>query len=109
MSQKKIKVKLFRFDPTVERKPHYQTYEVPLTEGMNVLDVLDYIYENIDSSLAYYDHAACRHGICSGCTLVVNDKTCLACQRPVSEDIVVKPPSKFKTIRDLVYGGRDYE
>jgi len=84
MSQKKIKVKVFRFDPTVEKEPHYETYEVPLTEGMSVLDILDYIYENIDSSLAYYDHAACRHGICGGCAVVVNGKTCLACQTPIS-------------------------
>lgn len=103
MSQKNIKVKVFRFDPTVEKGPHYQTFEVPLIEGMNVLDVLDYVYENIDSSLAYHDHAACRHGICGGCTLVVNGEASLACQTPVSEDIVIEPPSKFKIIRDLVY------
>jgi succinate dehydrogenase/fumarate reductase iron-sulfur protein len=103
MSQKKIKVKVFKFDPTVENEPYYKAYEVPLTEGMSVLDVLDYIYENVDSSIAYYDHAACRHGICGGCTLIVNGKTCLACQTPVSEDIVIEPPSKFKVIRDLVY------
>jgi len=103
MPQKNIKVKVLRFDPASEERPHYQTYEVPLTEGMTVLDVLDYIYENIDGSLAYYDHAACRHGICGGCTLVVNGKTCLACQTPVYEDIIIEPPSKFKRIRDLVY------
>jgi succinate dehydrogenase/fumarate reductase-like Fe-S protein len=103
MSQKNIKVKVFRFDPTVEKEPHDQTYEVPLTEGMNVLDVLDYIYEKIDSSLAYHDHAACRHGICAGCTLVVNGKTSLACQTPVSGDITLGPPPKLEVVKDLVY------
>lgn len=103
MSQKNIKVKVFRSDPTVEKKPRYQTYEVPLTEGMTVLDVLDYIYENVDGSLAYYDHAACRHGICGGCALVVTGETCLACQTPVYGDIIIEPPPKFKIIRDLVY------
>jgi succinate dehydrogenase/fumarate reductase iron-sulfur protein len=103
MPQRKIKVKMFKFDPAVENEPHYKVYEVPLTEGMSVLDVLDYIYENIDSSIAYYDHAACRHGLCSGCIVVVNGKTCLACQTPVSGDITIEPPSKFKVIRDLVY------
>jgi len=103
MSLKNIKVKVFRFDPTVEKKPRYQIYMVPLTEGMTVLDVLDYIYENVDGSLAYYGHAACRHGICGGCTLVINGKTCLACQTPVYEDVIIEPPPKSKIIRDIVY------
>ncbi len=103
MAQKNIKVKVFRFDPTTDKEPRYQTYEVPLTEGMSVLDVLDYIYENLDSSLAYYDHAACRHGLCGGCTLLVNGKASLVCQTPVSGDITIEPPSKFEVVRDLVY------
>jgi len=103
MSEKKIKVKVFRFDPRVDKEPRYQIYEVPLIDGMTVLDVLDYIYENIDPSLAYYSHAACRHGVCGGCTLLVNGKTCLACQTPVTGDIVVEPAVKFKVIRDLIY------
>ena len=103
MPQKNIKVKVLRFDPALEERPHYQTYEVPLTEGMTVLDVLDYIYENIDCSLAYFDHAACRHGMCGGCTLLINGKPSLACQTPVYEDIVIEPLSNFEIVRDLVY------
>jgi len=102
VSQGKVKVKVFRFDPLVEREPRYVTYEVPIVEGMSVLDVLDYIYENIDSSIAYYAHAACRHGICGGCKVVVNGKLCLACQTPVSGDMTIEPPSGFKVIRDIV-------
>ncbi len=107
MLQKSIKVKVSRFDPSAEKEAHYETYEVPLTEGMSVLDVLDYIYENIDSSLAYYDHAACRHGICGGCTIVVNGKACLACQKLVSEDMLIEPSRKFKILRDLVYTAKE--
>jgi fumarate reductase iron-sulfur subunit len=103
MSERKVKVKVFRFNPSTDKEPHYQTYEVPLVEGMSVLDVLDYIYENIDSSLAYYDHAACRYGICGGCTLLVNGKACVACQTPVTGDITVDPAIKSKVVRDLVY------
>ena len=100
----KIKVKVFRFDPSTNKK-YCKTYNVPLPlqQGLSVLDVLDYIYENLDPSLSYYDHAACRHGICSGCILVINGKTSLACQTPVSGDITVNPPLKFKIVKDLVY------
>jgi fumarate reductase iron-sulfur subunit len=103
MTKKKIRVTVSRFDSDVETEPHQQIYEVPLTDGMSVLDVLDYIFENIDSSLAYYSHAACRHGLCGKCILVVNGISSIACQTPVTEDIVIQTPSKFKVIRDLVY------
>lgn len=94
---------MFRFDPHANKEPRYQTYEVPLVEGMSVLDVLDYIYENLDSSLAYYDHAACRYGVCGRCTLVVNGRACVACQTPVTGDITIEPVPKSKIVRDLVY------
>lgn len=103
MSWKRVKVTVFRFDPRTDREPHYRTYEVPLADGMTVLDVLDYIYENIDPSLAYYSHAACRYGVCGGCTLLVNGRSCLACQTPVTGDITVEPAVKSKVVRDLVY------
>lgn len=103
MHQKIIRVKVFRFDPSIDEKPHYKTYRVPLTRGMSVLDVLDYIYENFDGSLAYYDHAACRHGICGGCSVVVNGKPSLACQTVVLDDITVEPIPKFQVVKDLVY------
>jgi succinate dehydrogenase/fumarate reductase iron-sulfur protein len=106
MPQKIVKVKVFRFDPSVDEEPHYRTYKVPLAERMSVLDVLDYIYENLDGSLAYYDHAACRHGVCSGCSMMVNGKPTLACQTVVLSDITVEPIPKFQVIKDLVYTKR---
>ncbi|MEM2896314.1 MAG: 2Fe-2S iron-sulfur cluster-binding protein [Candidatus Bathyarchaeia archaeon] len=103
MSQRTVKVKVFRFNPSVDEKPHYQIYEVPLTRGMSVLDMLDYIYENLDGSLAYYDHAACRQAMCGGCTLIINGKPSLACQTFVEGDMTVEPLKKFNVVRDLVY------
>ena len=103
MSQKVVKVKVFRFDPSTDEKPLYRTYEVPLAERMSVLDVLDYIYENLDSSLAYYAHAACRHGVCNSCSVLVNGKPALACQTVVLSDITIEPIPKFEVLKDLVY------
>lgn len=106
MSQKNVRVTISRFDPGVDGEPHYQTYEVPLVEGMSVLEALDYIYENLDGSLAYYTHAACRQGICRRCTLRINGKPSLMCQTPVEGDVLVEPPPKFEVVRDLVYRRR---
>jgi succinate dehydrogenase/fumarate reductase-like Fe-S protein len=104
MSAKKIHVKVFRFDPSVDREPYYNTYEVPLERGMSAMGVLDYIYQNVDSTIAYYDHAACDLGICARCTGTVNGKTGLFCQTIIHDDVTLEPLSKSRVIKDLVVG-----
>jgi succinate dehydrogenase/fumarate reductase-like Fe-S protein len=103
MSEKEIQVKVFRFDPSADKEPHYQTYAVPVFEGMNVLNVLDYIDEYLDGTLAYRDHAACGQSICGKCTLKVNGRSALMCQTPALEDMVLEPLHESTVIRDLVY------
>jgi succinate dehydrogenase/fumarate reductase iron-sulfur protein len=98
----KIKVKCFRFDPSIEKEPRYQEYEVPVNGEMSVLDVLDYIYENIDASLAYRRNNACNRGLCGDCILKINGKAKLACQQLAKGDLVIEPISKEKVLRDLV-------
>ncbi|MGC8837612.1 MAG: 2Fe-2S iron-sulfur cluster-binding protein [Anaerolineae bacterium] len=102
MWEKSVQVTVSRFDPSVDREPYLQTYEVPFVEGMTVLEALDYIYEHLDGSLAYYAHAACRQGICGRCTALVNGKPSLICQTPVKGDIVVEPLARAEVVRDLV-------
>ena len=97
-----INVKMFRYDPSVDKEPTYQNYQVPLEPGMSAMDVLDYIYQNLDGSIAYYDHAGCTLGICARCTGKVNGKPGLLCQTPVQGDVVLEPVAPSKVIRDLV-------
>ena len=102
MPEGRITARVFRWDPSVDREPHYQVYEVPFEEGMSAMDVLDYIYQNLDSTLAYYDHAGCALGICARCTCRINGKAGLYCQVPVSGDIVLDPISPSRVLKDLV-------
>ena len=102
MSQKVIKVKVFRFDPAMDQEPAYKIYEVPWYEGMSAMNVLDYIYQNLDSTLAYYDHAGCDLGICARCTAKINGKPGLLCQTAISGDITLDPLNVNKVIKDLV-------
>lgn len=97
-----MKVNVFRFDPAVDSKPHYQSYEVPFERGMSAMDALDYIYQNLDGTLAYYDHAGCSLGICGRCTGKVNGKPGLLCQTQVQGEITLDPLSKGKVLKDLV-------
>jgi len=102
MTEKMIEVKVFRFDPSLDKEPYYQSYKVPMTEGMSAMNALDYIYQNLDSSLAYYDHAGCALGICARCTGKVNGKGGLFCQTPVTGDVRLEPASSANVIKDLV-------
>jgi succinate dehydrogenase/fumarate reductase-like Fe-S protein len=102
MSEKMVQVKVFRFEPGVDKEPYYKTYPVPLEKGMSAMNLLDYIYQNLDGTLAYYDHAACALGICARCVGKINGKAALFCQTVVCEDVTLEPTSKFRVIKDLV-------
>ena len=102
MSDKMIEVKVFRFDPSVDAQPSYQTYQVPFDTGMSAMDALDYIFQNLDGTLAYYDHAGCALGICGKCTARIDNKPGLLCQTPLSGDVTLEPLNKKKVHKDLV-------
>ena len=103
-AKKMINVKVFRFDPSVDKEPFYKTYKVPLESGISAMGALDYIYQNVDSTIAYYDHAACDLGICGHCTGKINGKAALFCQTVIREDVTLEPLSKSRIIKDLVVG-----
>ena len=102
MPEKKITARVFRLDPSADREPRYQEYKVPFEEGMSAMDVLDYIYQNLDSTLAYYDHAGCALGICARCTGRINGKAGLFCQVPVAGDVTLEPKTPSRVLKDLV-------
>jgi len=93
-------VKISRFDPSVDKTPHVETYKVPLYKDIAVLGVLDYIYENIDSSLAYYQ--SCRGGGCGACTAIINGKPGLTCATLATEKMLIEPLKGFEIVKDLV-------
>jgi len=102
MAERTITARVFRLDPSVDGEPRHQAYQVPFEEGMSVMNVLDYIYQNLDGTLAYYDHAGCALGICARCNCRINGKAGLFCQVPVSGDLTIEPISPSRVLRDLV-------
>ena len=109
MSSQDVVIIISRFDPDLERSPSDHQYRIPKLEGMTVLEALDYIYEYLDGSLAYYDHAACQHGICGRCTLLIDGKPGLMCQTIIYENMRIEPLPDTKVVRDLVYLRRHEE
>ena len=96
------RVKIYRFDPSVDKEARYEQYEVP-PEGwrdLMVIDTLKYIYENLDSDLAF--RGPCHIQVCGACTVMVNNKLCLACETPSKEEMLIEPVSKSRVLKDLI-------
>ncbi|MFC1977354.1 succinate dehydrogenase/fumarate reductase iron-sulfur subunit [Chloroflexota bacterium] len=100
---KQLNVRIFRFDPESEGKPRFDHFEVPFSGKMAILDVLLYIQNYVDSTVAF--RYACRYAMCGSCAVYVNGKPCLACKTRVTElrtsDITLQPLPNFPIIRDL--------
>ena len=104
--KRNITVRIFRYDPTNDKKPHFDSYKIPykkvIEEKMSVLTALLYIYENIDSTISF--QYSCRGGDCHCCDMIVNGRAVEACSARVTGDITIEPPVKmgFKVIKDLI-------
>lgn len=78
----------------------YQEYQVPAVQGQSVYGMLEYIYDHLDSSLAF--SASCRIGLCSDCLVRVNGKVVRACTTIPQGDILIEPYKHTCVSRDLV-------
>jgi succinate dehydrogenase / fumarate reductase, iron-sulfur subunit len=96
------RVKIFRFDPSVEKEPRYESYEVPLEvwKDRKVMDVLKYVYQNFAPGLAFRE--ACYQGLCRCCTVRVNSKPVLSCDAFATEEMLIEPLNKNKVVKDLI-------
>ncbi len=94
-----VVVRIFRFDPAVDKKPRYDSYQGIPYKDRSVLEVIEAIYQEHDPSLAF--RHLCTNGSCSGCSLVVNGKPVLACQESAQKEMTIEPHPKFEIIRDL--------
>jgi succinate dehydrogenase/fumarate reductase iron-sulfur protein len=100
-SEQTVQVEIFRFNPQEDKSPRYQSYEIPYHPGRSVLGVLKHIYENCDTSLAFY--RSCRIGKCTGCHVKVNGKVRLACTTIANEGkLRIEPMPGYRVVRDLV-------
>ena len=93
-------VKVFRFDPAVDKEPRYETFDGISYADRTVLEVIETIYEEYDPSLAF--RQGCTNGTCAGCAIVVNGEPVLACQKLAEREMVIEPHPKFQIIKDLV-------
>ncbi len=101
-----IKLSVYRFDPTMDKKPYMQSLdiEVPANKDLMVLDVLHLAKEQ-EPSLSF--RRSCREGVCGSDGMNINGKNGLACVTPVSEalkkdKLTLRPMPGLPVIRDLI-------
>ncbi len=99
-------VRIQRFNPDVDKKPHMQDFTVPLTPGTTILDALHQIKTEQDGSLTF--RRSCRHAICGSCAMNVNGRNVLVCKTPLAREldkqgcVTIKPLPYLPIIKDLV-------
>ena len=107
---KTIAIECLRYHPETEATPHTQTYEVPFTDDMSVLQGLQYIKDHLDGSLTF--RWSCRMAICGSCGQMVNGVPALGCETFVRDyypgKIRVEPLSHFPIVRDLAIDQSDF-
>jgi len=92
-------VNISRYNPTRDDQPTIKKYSVPRLEQGTVLEALQYIYEELDSTLLF--SYGCRYQLCGKCTIKINGKPGLACDTILEDGMLLEPLDNFPVIRDL--------
>jgi fumarate reductase iron-sulfur subunit len=75
---KTIEMEILRYRPEQDKKPFYQTYAVAFDNDWSVLQGLQYIKDELDSSLSF--RWSCRMAICGSCGMMIDDVPRLGCR-----------------------------
>jgi succinate dehydrogenase / fumarate reductase iron-sulfur subunit len=98
-----VNLRIKRFDPEHDRRPHWEDYQVQVEETDRVLDALHEVRWHHDGSLAF--RRSCAHGVCGSDAMVINGRNRLACVvliKDVGHDITIEPLRALPVLKDLV-------
>lgn len=99
-------IKVYRYDPDDGRKARYDEFEVDMSPGRTVLNLLHDIHYNKDPTLSF--RQSCQSAICGSCAMNVNGRTGLTCSmqaKPLLDRdgyLVVEPMKNMPVLKDLV-------
>ncbi|MEM0143957.1 MAG: succinate dehydrogenase iron-sulfur subunit [Candidatus Parvarchaeum sp.] len=99
----KIKANIYRYNPQINAKPHFDEFEIPFFDYMSILDVVFYVQNYIDKTLAF--RCSCRIGMCGSCAMYINGRPRLACRTQVltlkTNRVTIMPLPNLPIIKDL--------
>jgi succinate dehydrogenase / fumarate reductase, iron-sulfur subunit len=97
-------LRILRYDPERDSKPHEQSYKVESEPMDRVLDLLHKVKYEQDGSLTF--RRSCAHGVCGSDAMLINGRNRLACKIRVDQlggkRITVAPLPGLPVIKDLV-------
>jgi len=102
----KINLKIKRFNPETDKKPHWETYPVEVEPTDQVLDALHRVKWYHDGTLTL--RRSCAHGICGSDAMRINGRNALACKllmKDVAKDggtVTVEALLGLPLIKDLI-------
>ncbi len=98
-----VTLRIKRYNPDNDVKPHFEEYAVDVEPTDRVLDALHEIKWHHDGTLTY--RRSCGHGVCGSDAMRINGRNRLACKilmRELGKKITIEPLIGFKVIKDLV-------
>ncbi len=99
----KVTLRILRFNPETDKKPHYENYEIEADPKDQVLDLLNRVKWHTDGTLSY--RKSCAHGICGSDAVRINGVNRLACKvlvKDVGRKITVEPLLGLAIKKDLI-------
>lgn len=110
MSEKIVHIKVFRYKPGAIDPPRYDTFDIPVGPRTTILDALETIRVEYDSSLMY--RHSCHHASCGTCAYKINGQEALGCVTNVlelnSDEVIIEPMEGLTRIVDLVVDMADF-
>jgi len=105
-----ITIECLRYHPESDAEPRFESWPVPFTDDMSVLQGLQYIKDHLDGSLTF--RWSCRMAICGSCGFVLNGVPRLGCETFLRDyhpgTLRVEPLSHFPIARDLAIDQSDF-
>jgi succinate dehydrogenase / fumarate reductase iron-sulfur subunit len=98
-----VHLRIKRYDPERDRKPHWEEYEVVQEPTDRVLDALHTVKWEQDGTLSF--RRSCAHGVCGSDAMMINGANALACVelvRDVGDAVTIEPIRGLPVIKDLV-------
>jgi succinate dehydrogenase / fumarate reductase iron-sulfur subunit len=99
-----VELRIQRYDPERDKRPHDETYRVEAGPMDRVLDLLHRVKWEQDGTLTF--RRSCAHGVCGSDAMLINGRNRLACKIRVDQlggkKISVAPLPGLPLIKDLV-------
>ena len=78
-----VELRILRYDPERDKKPHWERYRVESDPMDRVLDLLHKVKYEQDGTLTF--RRSCAHGVCGSDAMLINGRNRLACKIRVDQ------------------------